>query len=637
MKKKNHLIYCVFILILFSIPGYKEIISELLIARDKSKNVQSLGFEAILGTDFGMQLLQHAFILILLTISSIYILSSCTLKLSELISNKVYKKLITYTFPVFSILSIFLLNSKYFPNSSHYITTLGNIDLYSPTSLLLIACLITCILYPAYLIANKAWEYKIPSIILSGLFLLAMTSPEKSIENTNKAYKNVIIIGIDSLRLDLMKDQMPYLSSWLERSSVFKNSFTPFARTFPAWSTILSGSFPPNHGARFNLIDETLLNKETKYLPEILADKNFKTVFATDERRFSYIGEEHGFEYIIGPRTGLSDFVLGQYSDNVILNLFTLLPFSGTFLPIIANNRAAAHLYRPDLFSRRLNRELNSIISEDQPLFLASHFCLAHWPFYYAEKNKTNDKKTNYLHGLRDIDKQIESLMNNLGEKRVLDNAIIIFISDHGESWQETITFNTKKSKIDFHTNGHGSNIINNNEHKVLISMNGLEIPNSNLDKTTTLADITPTILDQLKLYTRIRYDGKPLTKNIQENRVFPVESGFTVKAILNEIDIEKALSQAINRYTVNKSGELRIKVNETPFLLNGKEFGVRNKTKQLSSLLIKNKRELALIDYENMTLSTEKKAIKQETLLTSHYCKWFSDLNSETSVCPTN
>jgi arylsulfatase A-like enzyme len=67
---------------------------------------------------------------------------------------------------------------------------------------------------------------------------------------------NVILVIVDTLRADHLpfygysRDTTPYLSSWIEEAVIFDDCSSPIPITTPAISSILTGLYPRNHGAR---------------------------------------------------------------------------------------------------------------------------------------------------------------------------------------------------------------------------------------------------------------------------------------------------------------------------------------------------------------------------------------------------
>ena len=214
-------------------------------------------------------------------------------------------------------------------------------------------------------------RHKVVFIIACFIGIILITIPSIPINYQNNSPKkpNIIFIGIDSLRLELIEQYMPTLNEQLKVSTVFKNAYTPLARTYPAWVSILTGRHPTNHNARFNLQPEALLSEDNQYLPEQLTQLGYQTIYASDERRFSNVGLAHGFGQVIGPKTGAADFILGKYADFPLLNLLSLAPISKWLLPEVYANRAASHLYHPHQFSQLLGKALTKL--DGRPLFLS--------------------------------------------------------------------------------------------------------------------------------------------------------------------------------------------------------------------------------------------------------------------------
>src|SRR6185295_12960538 len=61
---------------------------------------------------------------------------------------------------------------------------------------------------------------------------------------------NVLILASDSLRTDRVESPsvMPFTASLVPQGTLFRFGFTPVARTFPSWVSILTGTEPRVHG-----------------------------------------------------------------------------------------------------------------------------------------------------------------------------------------------------------------------------------------------------------------------------------------------------------------------------------------------------------------------------------------------------
>ena len=131
---------------------------------------------------------------------------------------------------------------------------------------------------------------------------------------------HVIFIGLDSVRVDAVGrggdgSSTPTLDRFLANSTVFSDAVTPLARTFPAWVSIVSGRHPHTTGAVMNLLPRELID-EGDTLPTMLRKAGYRTVYATDEVRFSNLDESYGFDEMIAPPIGSADFILGFFGDS---------------------------------------------------------------------------------------------------------------------------------------------------------------------------------------------------------------------------------------------------------------------------------------------------------------------------------
>jgi len=428
------------------------------------------------------------------------------------------------------------------------------------------------------------------------------------LSSTTQTYKadkpNIIFIGIDSLRLELIEQYMPTLSKQLDLSTVFENSYTPIARTYPAWMSILTGRHPANSNARFNLQPESMLSTDNHYLADTLKGLGYQSIYASDERRFSNIGPAQGFDYVIGPNTGAADFILGEYADFPLLNLLTLLPIAKWLMPEIYSNRAASHLYAPRQFSDLLTSELSNL--EDSPLFLAVHFCLPHWPFtFVGHKNLTDySPQPAYPDNLRAVDRQIASLLQHLEEQGLLHNSRLVFLSDHGESWGSVDTgFNNLKGEpLLVSDYGHGMNILSPDSHRVLVALKGFNLPIAKSKRLSSLMDISPTVTESLNISSLpLRYDGHSLASPAPPQKEISFESGLVLaEANKASPDSDKVAQAGQHNYHILKTGLLRLKEASTNMLLPQKQLGLRqNQIGLFRSRFLGHKTSYMLVNYQ--------------------------------------
>ncbi|MEO4046577.1 sulfatase-like hydrolase/transferase [Pseudomonas sp. CAU 1711] len=433
--------------------------------------------------------------------------------------------------------------------------------------------------------------------------------PSRDGQTAERQHPDIIIIGFDSLRPDVVGDTYtPHLQGYLRQAVLYPRAITPLAHTYPAWMSILTGVYPSRHGARFNLIPDSFLNPQYRTLPQYLKTLGYQTLLAMDERRFANISSRHGFDRIVGPDVGAGDFLLGTASDTPILNFIRQTPAARHLFPYIHNNRAAYNSYRGAVFVDAMAAALNDI-PDDTPAFAAIHFCMAHWPYAIVPQSALEEERfkhfspavysdeyyLNYLKAVSEADEQFGRTMAELKSSGRLDNALVFFISDHGESFStdalDLIGTGKSKERWQLSINGHGTHATLAAQYQVLLAMqayqkgrptlSGTRLPITN---TVGLIDILPTALDYLDLSAEPEPDGRSLLRPALGERDFFVESGFSVPAILNNSpDPDKALQQGIGYYRVRSSGEIELKPKWIPTLIERKEYSHLGKADMLT------------------------------------------------------
>ncbi|MBN9230665.1 MAG: sulfatase [Legionella sp. 40-6] len=417
-----------------------------------------------------------------------------------------------------------------------------------------------------------------------------------SSKNMNRApakQPNIILLGIDSLSpISINEQNMPFLSNLLAHSVQFTHSISPLARTYPAWTSILTGLYAQHHHATENLVAKNLVQSD-KSIGWILQRQGYETVFATDDRRFNPLGHEFGFKHIIGPKTGINDVILGSFNDFPLSNLLMNLSVSRILFPFNYINRASYFSYYPQTFSFNLEYELKTHITQF-PVFLAVHFALPHWPYAWAESSPVEldnefsieRRDSLYQKALHRVDMQYAQLFNFLRAQHYLDNALLILLSDHGEvlyyPGSRYTSQENYKGKANLFTKyvtrytatslnksaGHGSDLLSPEQyHNVLafrIYHNGLSILQpKKINSQVALIDLAPTIMSFLHISTHHVMDGINLLQKILLNKPLPkrsffIESGMFPNQILSKT---KARDIGIAFYKVNaEDGALEIK-----------------------------------------------------------------------------
>lgn len=416
---------------------------------------------------------------------------------------------------------------------------------------------------------------------------------------------NIIFIGLDSLRPDYtsyfgnQQVKTPNVDQFLQSASVFTQAYTPLARTFPSWMSILTAKYPLHNHARVNLADPTFILRNDTFAKKLKAN-GYLTIYGTDETRFTDITQEYGFDRIIGPKGGAVEFLLGSLSDFPLTNLLVNLPFGKNLFPYNYGNRAADITYEPKRFLQLVKFGLADRPNH-QPVFLAMHLCLSHSPFTWAGDGQSDNMSTpdRYKNSVEAVDAQLGELMQVLKRAGLLEHSIVVLLSDHGvtlgmrgdrlidainfrgdQSEMKKVTANKLDSapdnsldfKRDYSINtsyGQGTDVMSPKQNHIVLAFKGYDVPilERRVTQLSTLLDIAPTLLDYLHLPPLQDADGISLAPYLYKSnyvetkpRTFFIETGDKIAEIeTNKIYIEKVLQRLAGVYRINTSNGLLI------------------------------------------------------------------------------
>lgn len=365
-----------------------------------------------------------------------------------------------------------------------------------------------------------------PIVVVAGVGLPALQSAPAT--SSAAAPPNVIYIGIDSLRadmapLDASSPYTPELNRFLSGATRFADAITPLARTFPSWVSLLTGRHPHTTGAYMNLLPRDLVDTQGT-IADTLRAAGYSTIYAVDEVRFSNVDESYGFDQRISPPIGATEFIIAFFADLPLLNLAVNTRVGEWLFPHLYANRGASMLYDPDTFVAQLERG----IDPTQPTFLALHLTLSHWPYHWRDYARTLELNKPmpdyYVNALRRVDQQFGDVWRMLERKGLLEDAIVVVFSDHGEAFgvpQESLVPIDSAEIVRLGakpTWGHGTSVLSPHQYRVVLAMrrvgrsgpagaSGLHVVHA----PTSLEDVTPTITDLLGIAPERPYDGQSL------------------------------------------------------------------------------------------------------------------------------
>jgi hypothetical protein len=405
---------------------------------------------------------------------------------------------------------------------------------------------------------------------------------------------NVVIIGLDSVRNDLYevapgRELTPHVNEFLAGSHRFADTISPLARTFPAWVSILTGRHPVTTNARFNLMPRALMH-EGDTLADALRRHGYRSIYATDEVRFANFDASYGFDDLITPPVGASDFVIAAIGDQPLVNLVAGSPLGAWVFPQIHANRGDAITYDPDHFIDRLDRE----IELQGPGFLAIHLTLAHWPYVRAGQVEPTTPQTwrpAYRDALAAVDLQFQDVLALLGRKGVLENAIVVVLSDHGEAlgYPSDSMIRKTGSHLEIWDSlwGHGTSVVSPHQYGVLLAMRAYgraRLPSRPAvhDWPVSLEDVRPTLEELVTGQVAADVDGVSLVPFLREQdqatlldgRVRFTETCFnTVKMLKGKITKSGVVSEAGIYYEMDAdSGWVQLRADRLPEIMARKQ-----------------------------------------------------------------
>jgi hypothetical protein len=507
-----------------------------------------------------------------------------------------------------SVCTLLLSNRFFFP-----LSLFSRVFFLSELSpLFLSSLLVSCLIMLALFIINALWRivslYRITIILLLIILILSVCPPLLPVP-INLQTKNIILIGVDSLPPSAISiKSTPTIFQFIQTSVLFKETITPLARTFPAWTSILTGLYPYHHGARYNLMPPDFV-KADKSIAWDLQQAGFETLFATDDRRFNNLNEAFGFQKIIGPKLGVNDFLIGTFNDFPLSNLLINTRLASAIFPYNYINRASHFVYYPQTFDNALTKTLR-LRNQTKPLFLAVHFTLPHWPYAFAsstpaqvkDEYSVTEREQLFSTAIHQADNQVAHLLNSLKQYGYLNNSLIFLLSDHGEA---LYTKGSRQTRLEnyqgpggnkladyFRRNtsttldksaGHGSDLLSKEQYHCVLAG---KIYQNNKPKhlikeiktRVALIDIHPTILAYLKLSKAHPTDGISLFNTMLNaislpKRTFLMESGMLPNQFLSR---EQARFLGGKYFLVNKkTGQLQLKTSQLSILNAMKLFAI--------------------------------------------------------------
>ncbi|MFP2907351.1 sulfatase, partial [Pyxidicoccus sp. 3LFB2] len=340
--------------------------------------------------------------------------------------------------------------------------------------------------------------------------------------------------------------------------TLFTRAYTPIAQTEPAWRSLLTARWPHTTGVRYALTADSRLRLQPTF-PETFAQAGWRTVFATDCSRFHAEGPASGFATRLQPPRGAVNFLLEKLRYRA-LGVFADHALGAAWVPEFIDNRALAGIHDPMGYAERLASRLVDEAREGPTLF-AFHATAAHFPgdpvhpFYrrFVAPSEPLERRLRmhfapvspgakggwsregaealYDELLAQADAQVGELLDALKRTGRYDDALIVLLSDHGES------FHADRPDLAGATPVHGARL-SEEEYRVLLAVKpprGRGTGPAVVDTLVRLVDVGPTVLELSALAPLADVDGVSLAPLLRgeplatwEPLPLYAETGFT-------------------------------------------------------------------------------------------------------------
>jgi arylsulfatase A-like enzyme len=362
----------------------------------------------------------------------------------------------------------------------------------------------------------------VAALMLAACFLLHQ-SPRRSSPRTSAMLAgntpNIILITLDTVRADHLsllgyeRDTTPNLKRLAQEATLYTNAISPGNMTLSSHASIFTGLYPSWHHAHFEAGYDQARPLDAKYpvLAELLAGKGFDTVGMVSN--YLYLshgfGLDRGFTYhdSAGPplmltksyvlRNGVRNFLAlflepwqydsifrraEQINDDALAVLdqenaqrhkfFLFLNYMDAHGPYLPPGRFAT-LYpgrNPRMTARHYGTMERQVISEKRPL---------------AEGERRH-MISQYDGGIAYMDWCLGELLDQLRQRGLYDNTLLIIASDHGETFGERNMM------------GHGLSVYQTEVHVPLIVKYPRQTAKEVIEYPVSLLDLMPTIFDVL-------------------------------------------------------------------------------------------------------------------------------------------
>lgn len=314
---------------------------------------------------------------------------------------------------------------------------------------------------------------------------------------------DIILISIDTLRADHLgcydypRNTSPSVDKFKEDGVLFLRCTAQSSSTLTSHASILTSLIPSHHGAYF--IRGQALPDNITTMAELLKAKGYRTISFNDGGQIApKFGLNQGFDKY----ESMSDSLKAEHLNfnRIVTKAMAWLdknPNEKFFL--FLHTYETHHPYTPkrrqlELFESNYNGNLNWQITVEMIEKINKG------EIKLTEEDKQHIINT-YDAEIRSMDESFGLLIDYLKRKKLYDNALIIFTSDHGEEFGEHGTWAM-----------HSHTLFNDQLHvPLIIKLPGSKFAARKVDYLVRGIDILPTVMDLLAEKMSRDFEGSSL------------------------------------------------------------------------------------------------------------------------------
>jgi hypothetical protein len=269
---------------------------------------------------------------------------------------------------------------------------------------------------------------------------------------------------------------------------------------------------------------------------------------------------------------GILDFLFQQINDTPLTNAVMQWRPMTRWFQYNTHNVASSANYNADAF---IDAVLGAVEGPRQPVMLAVHLESAHFPYRSRHAGIGKDDEIRgverQLTALQVVDRQLGQLMDGFARRGLLEDALVILLSDHGESFGDAYPVQRLDGQVVSRPgHGHGAYLLKAEENNVVLGVSHFRhgVPQGaggESNDQVSLAGVRQ-VVEEFVAHGNL----SPLPKN----ECLMVETGMRFEAVadLDNFDETALMKQAAEFYESTEGGQLRLREDRLAELIEGKD-----------------------------------------------------------------